>query len=168
MEQPSRAVQKSGSPVKMIIETGLLSGIMDMVAVMTVYRVNPVRMCWYIAGAAFGKEAISGSVVMAVWGLAFHFFIALFWTILFFFLYPRINSFSKNIIVNGFLYGIVIWVVMNLVVLPLTKLPPTPLTTDHVIIGITIVMLMVGLPISFMVHRYFTNKRHIDNPRGAA
>ena len=93
---------------------------------------------------------------MAAWGLLFHFIIACLFAAFFYFLYARIKFLSKNIIISGILYGIIVWLVMNLAVVPLSYTPPLPFVLSKAIIAILILIFFVGIPIALVVHKYYT------------
>lgn len=142
-----------------ILVTSLLVAILDITAaVLTYYIINgriPFRIFQYIASAAVGPGAFSTGVGMNLLGAFFHFFIALVFTSLFFILYSKLPILSKNKFIVGLLYGVLIWMIMNLVVLPLTLLPATAFHLLQVAIGITTLMICVGLPISVIAHSYY-------------
>jgi hypothetical protein len=148
-------MSKSNSFTKMILLAGFLAGTLDAIAAMIVYKAMPIPIFKFIASGAFGKAAFTGGLDMALWGLVFHYVISYSWTVLFFILYPRIKFLSKNIILSGLGYGIVIWIVMNRVILPLTLVTRGPFAWKGAIIGTVILMLMVGLPIAILAHRYY-------------
>ena len=145
--------------VATILFSSLLVAILDITAaVLTYYIINgriPFRIFQYIASAAVGPGAFSGGVGMNLLGAFFHFFIALVFTSVFFILYSKLPILSKNKFLAGLLYGILIWMIMNLVVLPLTLLPTTAFYFSQVVIGIITLMVCVGLPISVIAHRYY-------------
>ncbi|WP_133272023.1 hypothetical protein [Hymenobacter radiodurans] len=74
--------------VAYIAGTALLAGTLDISAAMTNFAVStggsPLRVLPYVASGVFGKAAFSGSPLMLVWGLVFHFSIALVFTVFFF------------------------------------------------------------------------------------
>ena len=148
-------MNKSNSRTKMILLAGFLAGTLDAIAAMIVYEVMPIPIFKFIASGAFGKAAFRGGLDMALWGFLFHYFIAYCWAILFFLLYPRIKFLSKNKVLSGLGYGIVIWIVMNRVILPLTLVTRGAFTWKGAIIGAVILMIMVGLPIAILAHRYY-------------
>jgi len=102
--------------------TGLLVGTLDAVAAVIQFIIptprDPVRIFEYIAGGVFGKDAFSGGPTMAVM-VFFHYLIATAWTSLFFTVYPRIPWLGKHKVAGGLLYVVLIWLAMNLVILPL-------------------------------------------------
>jgi hypothetical protein len=151
------AEQKSA--LKTIVTAGLLAGTLDALAAMAltyfVYDRNPQGVFKYIASGIFGKEAFAGNWDMIFSGLIFHFLIAMTWALFFFLLYPKIQLLSRNKVATGMVYGVVIWLVMNLAVLPLSNVPQGPITLSSAITGMVIHMVAVGLPIVIVVHKHF-------------
>lgn len=89
-------------------------------------------------------------------GLAMHFAIALGWTALFFLGASRLSALRGNPWVIGTLYGLVVWVLMNRVLVPLTRLGPArPLDPKQAAIGAAILIVCVGIPIVFGARRAF-------------
>lgn len=153
-------IHPTTNPVKRILWIGLLAGTLDIVTAVIVYKANPIQLCQFIASGAVGRDlAFSGGLGMAMLGLLIHYIIAIVWTAIFFLLYPKIRAWLKNKYVVGFLYGVVVWLVMNLVVLPLSQIPRGPFNLTQALIGMAILIAMVGLPISILTHRYYFPKR---------
>ena len=161
--QAANSNQHSNAAVQTIIKAGLLAGTLDITTAFIHYHIKtgkgPFGVLNFVASGFFGKAAFEGGTPMALWGLLFHFIIAFAWTIIFFFLYPSIHLVSKNKIVNGLLYGIVIWAVMNLAVLPLSNVPPFQFDITKAIIAMLILMLAVGLPVSIIISRYYEKNK---------
>lgn len=146
---------------KTILVTGLIAGTLDILAATThayVRGISPIRLLQFVASGLFGAEAFSGGLTMAFSGLVIHYIIALSWTFLFFMIYPKLSFLSKNKIVAGILYGVFVWLAMSFIVLPLTAVPKSPFNIIQAIVGAVILILMIGLPISFFANRYYSNK----------
>lgn len=146
-----------------IIQAGLLVGTLDILAALIYFFVktgnkNVFIILRYIASALFGKEAFSGGSMMIVTGLLLHYIIAFAFTILFFLVFPKATIFSKNKILTGIMYGIFIWAVMNLVVVPSSKIPNRPLEFSSAIINLAILVVCIGIPLSFMANSFYRNK----------
>lgn len=94
---------------------------------------------------------------MGVWilGLAIHFFIA-YSAATVYCLASRILPFLKeNFVVCGMFYGIAVFLVMYLIVMPLCAFHfKGPYTLRGLIIGIVAHMLLIGLPIGWSLHRW--------------
>jgi hypothetical protein len=155
----SAATQKR-SFILYVLMTGLMVGTLDGTAAiidfLLSYHGNPIIGFQFIASGVFGVKAFSGGLSMALLGILFHYVFALSWTVLFFVLYPKLELLSKNWFVSGLLYAIVVWVVMNLVIRPMSHVPPIPLTAFKVIKSAAILMLVVGSPISFVAKKFYT------------
>jgi hypothetical protein len=145
--------------VKAIVLTGLLAGTLDITSAMLVSQVYPLPIGRFIATGIFGREALSGGVGMGIFGLFLHYVIAFIWTIIFFVAYPRLSILSRNKVIVGLAYGIVVWIGMNLIVVPMSNVTRRPMQVKGVLINASILMVMIGLPISIMAHRYYADKR---------
>ena len=143
--------------LKTIVTAGLVAGVLDGAAASLQFYLstgrNPTRVFQYIASAVFGTSAFQGGMGMAALGLIFHLFIAIGFAALFYFLFPVLIRVSKNRIVLGILYGLFIWMIMNLIVVPLTRAPRIPFQIKGVLIGVSILILAVGIPISLLIFR---------------
>lgn len=141
---------------KAIAVAGLVAGTLDLIGAVTVYQVNPMQVLKFIASGAFGVGALSGGPAMVVWGIVFHYVIAFSWTIIFFLLFPSFPFLSRNKYVTGSLYGIFIWIVMNMIVIPLSAVPQASFNLRSAVIGALILIVAVGLPIAILTHRYYS------------
>ncbi len=150
-------------PFITILKAGLLAGALDGLAAVTysylMAGTSPVRVFQFIASGVWGKEAFSGGLLIAVCGLLFHFVIAFSWTTLFFFAYPKIPMLSKNKYLSGLSYGVLIWLVMNLAVLPLSNVSQGSFTLRGVSVGVLFLMFCVGLPVSLIVHKHYSSNK---------
>jgi hypothetical protein len=112
----------------------------------------------YVASGALGKAAFEGGLDIALLGLLFHFVIAMGWTILFFFAYEKVKILQLNKFIVGIGYGIFVWLGMNLIVLPLSRIPPLTYRLTPTLIMIAIHMFVIGLSISLLANRFFSQK----------
>lgn len=150
------------SLLKAILWAGIVVGTLDILAAIIqtlIYGRNPLGMLQYIASGIFGEASFSGGYPFAVYGLIFHYGIAFGWTVCFFLIYPKMNLLSKNKFLTGFVYGLFVWLIMNRVVLPLSNVPSAPFNLARSIMAMLILVCAIGLPLSFLGHRYYTNKR---------
>ncbi len=149
--------------VKIILLAGLLVGTLDILSAFVDYHIatgkNPLGVLTFVASGVFGISAFSGGAGIMLSGLLFHYIIAFSFTILFFWLYSRSKLLSGNRVITGVLYGIFIWVVMNLIVVQLSKAPHASIKAmkmSKVIKSMLILIFMIGLPLSFIGHKYFS------------
>jgi hypothetical protein len=146
---------------RIIFWTAMLAGTLDIAAaILNSYLrsgTSPIVVLQYIASGVLGNGAFDGGFFTASLGLIFHYFIAFSWTFIFFFVYPKINFSSKYKILVGLAYGVIIWLIMNLIILPLSNAPSIPFQLSQVVLGISFLMLFIGLPISIIYHSYYKN-----------
>lgn len=145
---------------------GLLAGTLDILsACLQAYiakGISPETVLRFIASGAFGKPAFTGGWEMPLTGLLFHYIIAYSFTTLFFMLYPYINLMRKSIVLTAVVYGVFIFVVMNLLVLPLTKITRAPIKLDKAAIATGILIVAIGLPLSIFARRFYQH-RNLNN-----
>jgi hypothetical protein len=148
--------------IRAILIAGLLVATFDlaMATIQTLaYGRNPVRMFQFIASGVFGPESFLGGWQYAALGIIFHYCIATSWTALFFLLYPKIHLLSKNKILNGIGYGLFVWLMMNRIILPLSNVNLGPFNWTSAFIGASILVVAIGLPLSFLANRFYNPKQ---------
>lgn len=155
--------QQKSPAFKTILLAWLTAGCLDLLAAITVYslimqRVTTTRLLQGIARGALGNSAYEGGISTALAGVGIHFIIAFCFTIFYFFVFPYISFLKKQRIISGLLYGIFVWCVMNLAVLPLLNIANIPTKWDSITRGAVILMFCIGLPISMIVSRYYLLK----------
>jgi hypothetical protein len=150
------------SKSRTILYSGLLSGTLDILAAILIYAVllhktTAVKILQSIASGIFKQDAYTGGVQMAFYGLLLHYFIALIFAYFYFKAYPYFPFLQKNFLLSGFLYGLFVWIVMNLIVLPIVfpKLPPKQFDFP-LLLSILILIFCIGLPIAFITKKYYS------------
>lgn len=164
MKQKTLAIETSifDSATKTIIWSGLTAGILDSMAGLVAYYIyfelNPIQVMQFISTGIYGPSAINGGAIMTLIGMFFHFLIAFTVAIIYFFAYKRLSLLRDYKVVSGLLYGFGIWLIMNLIVIPASKVPPSEFDLGLAIVGIVWHMILVGLPIALITARYFQRK----------
>ena len=151
--------------LKPIAVGGLIAGTLDMTAAcVTAWlrtQTTPVRVAQFIASGAMGPAAFNGGNKTVLIGLAFHFLIATTATVVFYLASRKLHFLIKWPIPMGLLYGVLVYLFMNFVVLPRSAINPPrvapPLSAR--MIQALIIMFCVGLPIALIV-RWFS--KHND------
>jgi hypothetical protein len=172
-ETESRSDIRRRSALKAIFAAWLVAATLDITAATLNYLFTqggrltiPYQ---FIASGVFGRSAFSGGLLMAILGLLFHYTIALIWTLIFYFVYPRLMAFHRNRFVTGIIYGLVVWTAMNLVVLPLSGVPHIPFRPVQTTLAVLYVVFCIGVPISVIVGKYYSvefadrSQAEIDN-----
>jgi len=136
-----------------ILVTGLVAGALDAVAAVLFFLARgnkqPGALFRYIASAVYGKTAFTGGGAMIAMGILFHFVIAFCWVGCYFAVYPLIAGLGTGIIIDAVVYGLLVWIVMNLVVLPLSRAARRPASLSFILINMVILMIAIGLPSAY-------------------
>jgi hypothetical protein len=146
-----------------ILTTGLIAGTLDILSALThaylARGTKPEIIFKYISSALVGSEAFAGGTGMIVLGLVIHYLIAFCWTLLYFLIYPKLKFLHQNRVLSGVIYGIFVWAAMSFVFVPLTAIPRSPFNPTSALIGMTILILMIGMPNAFRAHAFYAKQR---------
>ncbi len=116
--------------------------------------VTPARVLRYVASGALGAEASKGGAGTALLGLGFHFLIAFLATAVFFGAAALVPKLLDKALLTGALYGIVVYVVMNYVVVPLSRIGSRPGPLPIVwVTGVLVHMFLIGVPIALAARK---------------
>lgn len=124
----------------------LISGVLSGYPITAVYQ--------YIASAALGESAFAGSVATTLLGVLFHFIVSLIVASVFVLSASQISLLRRHPVVGSLLYGLGVFIVMNMIVIPLSAAPilPAP-TTFQLISNLLEHILVIGLPLGLIVRR---------------
>ena len=113
-----------------------------------------ITLYQYIASGALGESAFAGGIPTAVLGVLFHFIFSIVIAGVFILGVDRISLLRRHIIPGSLLYGFGVFIVMNMIVTPLSATPPLPTpTTSELIVTIIIHILVAGLLLGIIVRR---------------
>ena len=123
--------------------------------VATLIQGNPFALVWqYIASGALGNAAFEGGVATAMLGVVFHLIISFVIAGVFVLIADRTPLLRRYAIAGALLYGFGAFVVMNLIVVPLSAAPPLPApTTPWLLEAVVEHILGIGLPLGILVRR---------------
>lgn len=152
---------KLGKPraLETIIPGGIAVGILDMLFAFIYYGWilggRPLRIFQSVAAGVLGRQtAIDGGVKTFVLGLALHFVVATCITAVFYFASLWLPVLLRFAWISGPLYGIVAFLGMNYVVVPLSAIGRFPGPVSRVFfVGMIGHMVLVGLPIALLARR---------------
>ncbi|MGH7491512.1 MAG: hypothetical protein ACREOO_03870 [bacterium] len=134
---------------------GLIAGALDLTAAFVnsgVRGVGPLRVLRAIASGLLGADAAKGGFATATLGSVLHFLIATAATAVYYAASRKMNVLVQQAIFCGTIYGVAVYLFMNLIVLPLSAFPyKISYTLEAVVTGLIIHILFVGLPIALVV-----------------
>jgi len=142
--------------LRTIAITGLIVGAMDITSalILAVSRGSTVtRLLQFVASGLIGPKAFEGGAATAALGLGLHFVIAFSLVAVFYLVSRSLAVVRSHAAIAGIVYGLVVFGVMNLIVLPLSAAKPRhSLSGDLIQIGIH--MFIIGLPTSLLIRRF--------------
>ena len=148
--------RKSGR--KAILIGGLIAGTLDLTDPIVFYGlrgVKAIRIPQSIASGLLGSAAFKGGWPAAALGVVLHFAIALTWAALFCMAARQVRLLTRHWVIAGLLYGGGIYLFMNRVVLPLSRVAKSAPPHGAVLVnGVLAVVVLVGLPIAWAARRY--------------
>jgi hypothetical protein len=159
----SLAVRQHG-PLPQILAAAALVALLDMLYPIILYtrvlaHVPMTRVPQSVASGLLGQAAFTGGTSTAVLGLFLHCTIALGWTVLYFVLLEqwgplgRLATGTAGRVKAGLLYGLVVWLGMNLVVVPLSRANGAPIFSFASFLQLIWHPIGIGLPIALLVKR---------------
>jgi hypothetical protein len=136
---------------------GLVAGGLDMADALVVYGllgVAPARIPQSVASGLLGSGAYQGGVATVALGTLLHFFIATTAATVYVLASTRVPALARRPVVCGIIFGLVVFVVMQYGVVPLSRAGAKALSAPLVINGILIHAMGVGLPIALATARW--------------
>jgi uncharacterized membrane protein YagU involved in acid resistance len=155
----SKSLETRNSLLRSIALGGLFIFIAQLVIqswfVASILQQNPfIVVLQYIASGAIGVSAFEGGIGAALLGVLFHLVISFVIAAVFILSADRLPLLRRHVIAGALLYGFGVWIVMHLIVAPLSAAPPVPPpTAPYLIAEIIEHILVVGLPLGILVQR---------------
>jgi hypothetical protein len=143
---------RSARPIPAILVGGLVAGTLD--ASLAFQAVGP-RMPQGIASGLLGPRSFQGGAATWILGLLLHFFIALSMAAIYFAASRTLPFLKEYPLICGLFYGMALYLVMNLVVVPLSAIHARgPMARVDLIHGLVVHMVLIALPIAYSVRTF--------------
>ncbi len=152
----SRAATRA---LSVILRVGLIAGTLDITEnlIFNAFRhITPVMVFHFIASGLLGaKAAVELGWISFALGVAIHYFIAISWTAVFYLASRKIQVLTRRPVVSGLLYGGLVYIIMNFVVLPVTRIPHSrpAATVASRVSGVLALLFCIGLTVSLLIAR---------------
>jgi hypothetical protein len=134
-----------------VLVGGMIAGAFDLIAAFISYGWGVPRG---IAAGLLGPSARQGGLGIYILGICLHFFIALSAAAVYYMASRKLVFLKQYALVCGLFFGIAVFLVMNLIVLPLSAIHYSgPYSWRGLVQGLLVHMFCIGLPISFSVRQ---------------
>lgn len=155
-EAAAQAANPNG--YRAVLYGGLVAGALDLAyALITnaMRGIEPVRLLQSISSGLFGSGAYEQGAATAGLGVVLHFLMMFIICGIYYAASRRLSVLTERPVVAGLLYGAVVYVVMNFVVLPLSAFPhQLTYAPASIAIGSAAMLFCVGIPIALIVRRF--------------
>ncbi|HYP15090.1 MAG TPA: hypothetical protein VEQ63_14270, partial [Bryobacteraceae bacterium] len=115
---------------------------------------KPMTLFQSIASGLLGRSAYKGGMQAATLGAILHFVIALGAAAVYYAASRKVAILTSRPVMSGMAFGAGVWLVMNLLVLPLSQFGPVRFQLDSVLWGLAAHMVLIGVPIALSVQRF--------------
>ena len=145
-----------------MVTGGSLAAALDILAAFAISGARgapPVRVLQAIASGLLGPAAFQGGSRTAALGMFLHLAIAFGAAAAYYVISRRWQLLVRRPILSGITYGVIVYVVMNQVVLPLSRVNLRPSPWAVVLAMVVVHMVCVGLPIAWTAARWHRRPR---------
>jgi uncharacterized membrane protein YagU involved in acid resistance len=132
---------------------GLVAGTLDIGVASLLNRISPLIILRAIASGLLGKPAFQGGTRVELLGLLLQWAMSLLIAAIFVFAARRLPSLRRYWVAAGAAYGVVVFVVMEYVVVPLSAAWPKPHFTLQTLIENLLAMVLFGWIVAFFARK---------------
>jgi uncharacterized membrane protein YagU involved in acid resistance len=140
-----------------VLAGGLLAGTLDILYACIFWAakadVPPSRIFQSVAAGLLGEASFEGGTSTAALGLVLHFFIACTMAVTYYLAARRWPVLAGRPVVLGIAYGLLLYVAMNYIVVPLSAAGPGSRDPTWVALSIAVHAFLIGLPIAWFASR---------------
>jgi uncharacterized membrane protein YagU involved in acid resistance len=148
-----------------ILWIGLVAGTLDITEniVFNAFRgITPWRIFQFIASGLIDGRSFQLGWASVALGVVLHYTIALIWTGIFYAIARKFAVVTCRPVLSGLLYGGVVYLIMNFIVLPFSGVPQPQhaITLASRINGVLALLMCIGLTVSLLMRRTLFQARN--------
>jgi uncharacterized membrane protein YagU involved in acid resistance len=150
------STQKEGA-LPAMVWGGLISGTLDLTYIMTFYAFRGLgfqTIPHAIASGLLGMKSFEGGWASAILGIVLEYVITFVATLVYYIASRKLSSLTRQAVVWGVLYGVVIYFFMHYIVVPLSAAPKFQHTLPTVAVDIIGHITVIGPPMALAVKKY--------------
>lgn len=140
--------------LRTILVAGLICGTLDGLSALALSAGRWMRLFQFIASGLLGPNSFHGGMRTVLLGIALHFSIALGASAVYFSASRKLLFLVEHAIPAGILFGVLVHLFMNYVVLPLSAIGPRHFNARSFITQLLVHMIVVGPSIALTVRYY--------------
>lgn len=153
------AILSRARPWRLVLAGGVVAGALDIVYAMVFWALKrglpPQRILQSVAAGLLGPASFTSGAPAALLGLLLQFFIATTMSVTYFLVARRFRLLRRRPVACGAAYGLVLYVVMNYIVVPLSAASPGSKDPLWITLTIAVHMFLIGVPIALFTRRAY-------------
>ena len=142
-------------PLGAVLGAGLICGTLDGLSALAISSVKFTTLFQFIASALLGPSSFKGGTITAMLGLGLHYLIALTATAVYYSASRALPILLERALPFGVLYGTVVHLFMQFLVLPVTALGKRSFHRRGFFMQLAVHMIVVGPSIALSLRRFF-------------
>jgi hypothetical protein len=164
--QPSiRAARGLG----LVLAGGLVAGALDLTFAFVFYGQQgaaPLRILQGIASGVLGRGSFQMGLASAALGAFFHFFISACAAAIYYLASLRFSFLTRRVAISGAIFGVLMFLAMHFIVVPLSAIKPSPMKVGNVIGELCSHVFLFGMVIAYAVSRARSLDRTVPRRTG--
>jgi uncharacterized membrane protein YagU involved in acid resistance len=141
------------------VAAGMVAGTTNLVAAAAIFGGTPMQGFQMIASGLLGEAAFSGGLKAAVLGAVLHFAISIAAAALYLWAALRHRALTGHWLVGGVVFGVLAYLVMNLIVVPLSHAANPDFSLGMVVKELLAHTVLFGVPIAGIVRAFARNEQ---------
>jgi hypothetical protein len=145
-----------GGGLRWVLAGGLLAGALDLTFAFVWYGpqgATPLRILQFIASGVLGRGSFQMGLASATLGAFFHFFICVCAAAIYYLVSRRFPFLTRRVLIAGALFGVLMFLAMRFIVVPLSAIKPSPMKVGNVIGELCSHVFLVGMVIAYAASR---------------
>ena len=152
VQPSSRAARGLG----LVVAGGLIAGALDLTFAFVFYGQQgaaPLRILQGIASGVLGRGSFQMGLASAALGAFFHFFISVCAAAIYYLVSLRFSFLTRRVAISGAIFGVLMFLAMHFIVVPLSAIKPSPMKVGNVIGELCSHVFLFGMVIAYAVSR---------------
>ncbi len=135
------------------LAVGVLDGLFALVFYGLVLGAKPLRIFQSVAAGVLGRASFEGGLQTFWLGVLLHFVVATCIAAVYYLASLKLPALINHAVVCGLIYGLLAYLVMNYVVVPLSAIGPRPTSLNTFLPAFIAHAFVVGLPVALIARR---------------
>jgi len=140
----------------LVLAGGLVAGALDLTFAVVFYGqqgVPGLRILQFIASGVLGRGSFQMGLASAALGAFFHFFISVCAAAIYYLVSLRFSFLTRRVALAGAIFGILVFLAMHFIVVPLSAIKPGPIKMGNLIGELCSHVFLFGMVIAYAVSR---------------